>query len=188
MNATKPFPTTYLNHPPKLRVTVLTTAQEDTGLYNFSNIRYAQPPVGSLRFRAPQPPAGRNEEVQVGSEGRICPQAAPEWTLVASQFVEAFVQGEASDFDTAAAVETAKQESADSGQPAPLADGNPYITEDCLFLDVIVPSAVFDAKKSPGPWYKSNGAPVLVWYVTASPCHCNSGADGECPKDLRRSL
>lgn len=118
----------------------------------------------------------------------MCPQAAPEWTLVASQFVKAFVQGEASNFDTEAALETAKEESADSGLPAPLANGNPYITEDCLFLDVIVPSSVFDTRDSSGSRYKSSGAPVLVWYVTKQPHHCYPGTNAEDLQDLRRRL
>lgn len=151
----------YLNaSTPKL--TALTRNQEDTGLYNFSNIRYAQPPVGPLRFRAPEPPTGRTEEVQTGDQGRICPQAAPDWTLVATQFTEAFVKGEISDFDTEAAIESAKDEMVESGLPAPRADGNPQISEDCLFLDVIVSSAAFDAKGR-GSWNNSDGAPVLVW-------------------------
>lgn len=118
----------------------------------------------------------------------MCPQAAPEWTLVASQFVKAFVQGGASDFDAATAVETAKKESAGSGLPAPLADGNPYITEDCLFLDVIVPSSVFDTRDSSGARYKSSGAPVLVWYVTKQLHHCYPDTNAEGLQDLRRRL
>jgi carboxylesterase type B len=45
--------------------------------YNFSNIRYGQPPVGALRFSAPLAPQGRNTTINNGQQGVICPQAAP---------------------------------------------------------------------------------------------------------------
>ncbi|KAF5865783.1 hypothetical protein ETB97_002296 [Aspergillus alliaceus] len=44
---------------------------QTTGLYNFSNIRYAAPPLGSLRFRAPLPPKVNRSEVQTGSVGMV---------------------------------------------------------------------------------------------------------------------
>ena len=48
--------------------------------YNFSNIRFAQPPVGDLRWAAPVSPSGRNSSVTTGPAiGPICPQAAPAW-------------------------------------------------------------------------------------------------------------
>lgn len=55
------------------------------GFYNFSNIRYAAPPVGDLRFRAPQAPARNRGEIQTGSPDRICAQANPAWELIAAQ-------------------------------------------------------------------------------------------------------
>lgn len=54
--------------------------------YNFSNIRYAAPPVGDLRFRAPQPPEKNRGQVQTGSPDRICAQADPAWLLIAEQY------------------------------------------------------------------------------------------------------
>ena len=57
------------------------------GYYNFSNIRYAAPPTGNLRFQAPQPPAQNRGEVQTGSPDRICAQASPAWELIAAQYV-----------------------------------------------------------------------------------------------------
>ncbi|PMD13346.1 hypothetical protein NA56DRAFT_585801, partial [Hyaloscypha hepaticicola] len=45
--------------------------------YNFSNIRFGQPPVGSLRFSSPLPPQGRNSTVNNGRQGVICPQSDP---------------------------------------------------------------------------------------------------------------
>ena len=55
--------------------------------YNFSNIRYAAPPVGDLRFRAPQLPTRNRGQVQTGSPDRICAQANPAWLLIAEQYV-----------------------------------------------------------------------------------------------------
>ena len=55
------------------------------GFYNFSNVRYAAPPTGDLRFRPPQPPAQNRGEVQTGDVGRICAQASPAWELIAAQ-------------------------------------------------------------------------------------------------------
>lgn len=50
--------------------------------YNFSNIRYAAPPLGNLRFRAPSPPLdNRSIGVQDGTYGNICPQAYATWQL-----------------------------------------------------------------------------------------------------------
>ena len=157
---------TYVNSKISLEAS-LTVRQEDTGIYNFSNIRYAQAPVGNRRFSPPVPPTGRLPDVQVGGQGRICPQAVPEWTLIAAQFVEAFVKGEVQGFDSKAAQEKAKEQMESTRLPAPGADGNPYITEDCLFLDVVVPSAVFDARESQDGDGEVKGAPVVVWYVRA---------------------
>ncbi|RDW57034.1 hypothetical protein BP6252_13906 [Coleophoma cylindrospora] len=46
-----------------------------TGAYfNFSNIRFADPPLGELRFAAPIPPSGRNTTVNDGQQVALCPQ------------------------------------------------------------------------------------------------------------------
>jgi len=52
------------------------------GFYNFSNIRYAAPPTGENRFRAPVLPATNRSAVQTGLPARICPQADPAWLLL----------------------------------------------------------------------------------------------------------
>jgi acetylcholinesterase len=45
--------------------------EESTGnFYSFSNIRYAAPPVGNLRFAAPQPPARNRSAVNNGGTSR----------------------------------------------------------------------------------------------------------------------
>lgn len=113
--------------------------------YTFSNIRYAAPPVGDLRFNAPQLPKVNRSAVQTGSQDRICPQAVPEWINTANQFVPRYLKGE-SEFN---------ESSFNSSTPP--AKPDPRQTEDCLFLDVSVPREVF--KKAGGGY----GAPVLAW-------------------------
>ena len=56
------------------------------GFYNFSNIRYAAPPLGDLRFSAPQAPAVNRSTVQTGLPDRICAQANPAWLAIAGQY------------------------------------------------------------------------------------------------------
>lgn len=110
--------------------------------YNFSNIRYADPPVGELRFAAPQPVSTTNRTINTGSEARICLQAQPGWTSLKT-YTEANLT----------LSELRKQ--------------GPTESEDCLFLDVFVPKRVFDSEKGRRTRKKhgkaSVGAPVLVW-------------------------
>ncbi|KAF2804763.1 alpha/beta-hydrolase [Mytilinidion resinicola] len=92
--------------------------------YTFSNIRFAEPPMGDLRFEAPVPPRTTNRTVNDGSAGFICPQAYPAWILAAEGL---------------------------SAAPPP----SPSENEDCLFLDVAVPQAIFNGTQK--------GAAVLAW-------------------------
>ena len=104
--------------------------QSEAGLYNFSNIRYAEPPVGELRFRASVPPRNRSKIIDQGKIGRVCPQASPGWLTFASGL-------------------------ANSSSSPP----DPRLSEDCLFLDIIVPQKVFE-QAAP---HRLPLAPVLVW-------------------------
>lgn len=91
--------------------------------YNFSNIRYAAPPVDALRFQLPQDPVdNRTAGVQDGSYGKICPQAYTPWQN--------------------SALVTAPPGEAES--------------EDCLFLDVVVPQAAWNQRCNAS-------RPVIVW-------------------------
>ncbi|MCJ1257350.1 hypothetical protein MMC24_005175 [Lignoscripta atroalba] len=126
---------------------------ETGGYYSFANIRYAEPPLGNLRFSAPVPPRGKSRTINNGSVGVICPQASTNWFAINLEFAAAYLQG--LPFDLAAA-EAALQNS--SATPPPL---DPRTTEDCLFLDVVVPQKVF-AKATPERNGKG-GAAVLVW-------------------------
>ncbi|KAJ4859597.1 carboxylesterase family domain-containing protein [Trichoderma breve] len=127
--------------------------------YNFTNIPYAEPPVGSLRWRAPIPPKGVKKTIQDGSIGKICPQTSPNWTITAIQFATAWATNQLSSFNYTEAEKIANSTPQTT---------DPRTTEDCLVLDVIVPKAVLDKKKSHG-----KKAPVLVWiygggYVSGS--------------------
>ncbi|KAH9880074.1 hypothetical protein J1614_002100 [Plenodomus biglobosus] len=117
--------------------------------YNFSNIRYAAPPVGDLRFALPQPPAENRSAVNNGDVSRICPQASPAWADAALQFLGSTLLGLPAPNTTYVAP------GANSSSPVPTRD--PRESEDCLFLDVFVPEDVFS---NAGKGY---GAPVLVW-------------------------
>ena len=110
------------------------------------------PPVGDLRFRVPVPVTGmRNSSaVNTGSVGRICPQASPAWTLIAAQFDPAYLTSKP--FNLSAA-EAALVNASNLAPPQ-----DPRTTEDCLFLDVVVPEKIFEEKAT-----KKSGAPVLVW-------------------------
>jgi carboxylesterase type B len=123
------------------------------GYYNFSNIRYAQPPVGNLRFAAPVPPRGRSTEVNKGAVGSICPQANPLWLLIAQNFTTSLASGVS--FNASAAF--VKYEAILANLQSFASKPDPRTTEDCLFLDVMVPKEVFENKK------KDKGAAVLVW-------------------------
>jgi carboxylesterase type B len=49
--------------------------------FTFPNIRYAAPPLDSLRFSSPQPPLNnRSAGIQNGSYGKICSQGTPFWS------------------------------------------------------------------------------------------------------------
>lgn len=51
-----------------------------TRYLNFSSIRYAAPPLGALRFTAPEPPINnRSADIQDGYFGPPCSQAVPTW-------------------------------------------------------------------------------------------------------------
>lgn len=108
----------YALHSPQI-----TTSPDSRTYYNFSNIRYAAPPTGTLRFQLPQDPVNnRSAGVQDGSYGKMCPQAYTPWQ--------------------SAALVTAPPGEAES--------------EDCLFLDIVVPEQVWTERCNAS-------RPVIVW-------------------------
>ncbi|KAI0140330.1 Alpha/Beta hydrolase protein [Pestalotiopsis sp. NC0098] len=130
----------------------LLTRLEITGdYYNFSNIRYGQAPTGPQRFRAPLEPT-LNETYKIidnGSVGRICPQASGNWSIISSAFTSSYIAGTSASFDYNAAMAALPE------TPPAISSSDPRTTEDCLFLDVIVPSSALAVN--------ATQLPVLIW-------------------------
>lgn len=114
------------------------------GYYNFSNIRYAAPPLGDLRFAAPQPPLDDTSKgIQDGSYGFMCPQSMAAWVY-------------SKDADGNHVNQTGN---VTYEVPSHSADES----EDCLFLDFVVPKNVFIGNRQSEEAVKKSTAPVLVW-------------------------
>ncbi|ORY12731.1 carboxylesterase family protein-like protein [Clohesyomyces aquaticus] len=124
---------------------------ESGGFYNFSNIRYAAPPLGNLRFAPPEAPAENRSAINTGEIGRICPQASPAWGAPATSFLTNLLLGLPTNGTTPYVPPGANA----SSLVPPL---DPRTSEDCLFLDVFVPEKILNSAKKGGC-----GAPVLVW-------------------------
>lgn len=128
---------------------------QSTGCYyTFSNIRYAQPPIGQLRFAAPVPPEHNGRpQFNNGSEARVCPGLNPCWEIVQGAFIGANLTAQPFDFNAT----VAQVYGTNCTTAVPTQDTT--TSEDCLFLDVMVPDAIFAKRTS--RW--DQGAPVLVW-------------------------
>jgi hypothetical protein len=117
-------------------LTVLTCDHQVTGqYYNFSNIRFGAAPTGNSRFTAPVLPSGRNKTVNTGQTEFICPQADPAWLLTAEKYL------------SGVPLATLINESSSSSSSLSLSDlptPDPKTSEDCLFLDVMVPVNIFN--------------------------------------------
>lgn len=107
------------------------------GYYNFSNIRYAAPPLGELRFAVAQKPAPSDSTDGVTNGGnfpKACPQAVPEWEARAAEFIPSYLLSRSTDlehdFVTLSEVAASRYAGVES--------------EDCLFLDVFTPKSIFE--------------------------------------------
>ncbi|PVH70633.1 acetylcholinesterase [Cadophora sp. DSE1049] len=122
---------------------------EEGGFYNFSNIRYAAPPLGDLRFKAPVSPATNRSAVQDGLDARICPQGRPSWMTKSFGWVFPYIVN-----GTQPNISYSLTSPFNGSVPA---TRHPAESEDCLLLDVYVPHRVF---RSAG---QGRGAPVIVF-------------------------
>ncbi|OOF91736.1 hypothetical protein ASPCADRAFT_153928 [Aspergillus carbonarius ITEM 5010] len=119
--------------------------------YNFSNVRYASPPTGDNRFHIPQSPSTDRTVVQDGMGGRICPQASPIWqTAIARDFVDNYLNGIPFNRSTDVLDYPYRPEPRD-----------PRETEDCLFLDILVPARIMLRASDP---VRGPRVPVIVWF------------------------
>jgi len=114
-----------------------TSVNTDAGFVLYSNVRYAQNPVGDLRWAAPVAPEKIDGGLPVfnGSEGHSCYQAIPHWVIDALQ-----KQPGNKDWDWEKAYRTST-------------DG-----DDCLFLDVATPLEVVENETYPVlVWFYGGG-------------------------------
>jgi len=92
--------------------------------------------------------------VQNGSQPRICPQSIPLWINVAQPFLSAYFTGQSLNYTAAQLAALIASYGPAQATAAVNASG---VTEDCLFLDVMVPTSIYNNRG------KGYGAPVLVW-------------------------
>ncbi|MCJ1312543.1 hypothetical protein MMC25_006217 [Agyrium rufum] len=146
-----------------------TVTTHGASLLNFSNIRYATPPTGARRFKAPELPLNnRSAGVQDGMFGNICPQGSALWLV------------------------------GDIALAPPAHNEN----EDCLFLDVVLPSSLFPASPHPPPKKRApegnaakpppapakKGAPVIVWLHGGGYLLSNKAGNGDASDLIARSV
>ncbi|KAL7951249.1 Alpha/Beta hydrolase protein [Trichoderma barbatum] len=120
--------------------------------YNFSNIRYGAPPVGDQRFTAPTLPTTRDRKLNLGRHGVICPQASSFWLdIMSPKVVGAVLSGQPLANISSQPLPNPSKLNKSSFPPP-----DPRTSEDCLFLDVIVPTRVYSNRRS------NHLAPVYV--------------------------
>ena len=111
--------------------------------------------MGDLRFRAPVLPRTNSHGVNNGSVGRVCPQASAAAGTISFEYALAYVQGQRPN--------VTQLEAQLPDLIAHLPPQDPRVSEDCLFLNVIVPESVLHSAQNTTPAKRAKLAPVLVW-------------------------
>ncbi|KAM0803852.1 Alpha/Beta hydrolase protein [Usnea florida] len=138
------------------------TSHDGMTYYNFSNVRYAAPPTGSNRFKPPVH-SPKHEVLHTGQQEFICPQAVPGWGNIAL----AVLSG---------------QNISGTGVPpftaADIPPVHPRTSEDCLFLDLLVRTAVYKKQDAAAPVVKgvpfSQAIPQSPYLLAISSSQQNS--------------
>jgi len=103
-----------------------------------------------LRFAAPQEPLVNRSVVNDGQDGRICPQGFPSWQQERNLFIKQYL----SDSNNITAFASKSPPGSNVSITSAPRDGR--TSEDCLFLEVIVPRAIYEKGAIAA-------APVFVW-------------------------
>jgi carboxylesterase type B len=118
--------------------------------------------VGRLRFASPVSPKSRNATVNDGSIARICPQAYPAGGPINEKYNTYYSQTGRTDLDGF--------QNATRGFDYPRnTPQDPRVTEDCLFLDVMVPRQTFQ-RHTLHPNKAQAGVAVMVWIYGGGYC------------------
>lgn len=135
------------------------TVNETGNYYLFSNVPYAQQPIGDLRFQKPVLPTGTNSTVNDGGSSDIeCMQAYPGWVV-----------------DLQAA-----SYGVDATTMATILYNTGAQTESCLVLDIYVPETIYALGSLAS-------APVLVWIHGGGFTYGSKTGSGEIAGLLARS-
>lgn len=109
--------------------------------YAFRNIRYAEPPLGKNRFQTTQPMKTVNRTINDGSFGFSCPQTRPDWSVNSGAIWASVLP------------------------PIVLKEFGAPVTEseDCLFLDVVVPKTVYDGQNEASSACKPHSGGMIIY-------------------------
>lgn len=95
--------------------------------------------------------------MQDGIKGVVCPQALPLWMAPQFEYIAKWATENSTPWSLEHAEALLAADLLAANSSYGLASIDPRASEDCLFLDVVVPQKVFDGAASGG-----NKAPVLV--------------------------